>query len=57
MTEEHQSIMKNDVWEIVPRPKEKSILTSKWVYNIKHAANKSMDKYKERLIARGFPHK
>jgi hypothetical protein len=23
MTEEHQSIMKNDVWEIVPRPKEK----------------------------------
>jgi hypothetical protein len=23
MTEEHQSIMKNEVWEIVPRPKEK----------------------------------
>jgi hypothetical protein len=23
MTEEHQSIKKNDVWEIVPRPKEK----------------------------------
>ena len=23
MTEEHQSIMKNDVWEIVRRPKEK----------------------------------
>jgi hypothetical protein len=28
MTEEHQSIMKNDVWEIVPRPKEKSVVTS-----------------------------
>jgi hypothetical protein len=25
MTEEHQSIMKNEVWEIVPRPKEKSV--------------------------------
>jgi hypothetical protein len=24
MTKEHQSIMKNEVWEIVPRPKEKN---------------------------------
>jgi hypothetical protein len=54
MTEEHQSIMKNDVWEIVPRPKEKSVVTSKWVYNIKHAADESMDKYKARFVARGF---
>jgi hypothetical protein len=29
MTEEHQSIMKNDAREIVPGPKEKSIVTSK----------------------------
>jgi hypothetical protein len=54
MTEEHQSIMKNDVWEIVPRPKEKSVVTSKWVYKIKHAADGSVDKYKERFIARRF---
>ena len=27
MTEEYQSIMKNDVWEIMPRPKEKSVVT------------------------------
>jgi hypothetical protein len=27
MTEEHQSIMKNDVWEIVLIPKEKSVVT------------------------------
>jgi hypothetical protein len=26
MMEEHQSIIKNEVWEIVPRPKEKSIV-------------------------------
>jgi hypothetical protein len=47
MTEEHQSIMKNDVWEIVPRPKEKSVVTSKWVYKIKNAADGSVDKYKQ----------
>jgi hypothetical protein len=58
MVEEHQSIMKNEVWEIVPRPKEKkSVVTSKWVYKIKHAADGSVDKYKERFMARGFSQK
>jgi hypothetical protein len=49
--------MKNDLWEIVPRPKEKSVVTSKWVYNIKHAADRRMDKYKVRSVARGFSQK
>jgi hypothetical protein len=57
MIEEHQPIMKNDVWEIVPRHKEKSVATSKWVYKIKHATDESVDKYKERFVARGFSHK
>jgi hypothetical protein len=57
MVEEHQSIMKNEVWKIVPRPKEKLVVTSKWVYNIKHAADESVDKYKERFMARGFSQK
>jgi hypothetical protein len=54
MMEEHQSIMKNEVWEIVPRPKEKLVVTSKWVNKIKHAADESMDKYKAKFVARGF---
>jgi hypothetical protein len=57
MIEEHQSTMKNDVWEIVPRPKEKSVVTSKWVYKIKHATYRSVDKYKARFVARGFSQK
>jgi hypothetical protein len=57
MAEEHQSIMKNEVWEIVPRPKEKSVVTSKWVYKIKHAADGSVDKYKARFVAKGFSQK
>ena len=57
MAEEHQSIMKNEVWVIVPRPKEKSVVTSKWVYKIKHAADGSVDKYKARFVARGFSQK
>ena len=35
MIEESQSIMKNDVWEIGPRPKGKSIVSSKWIFKIK----------------------
>jgi hypothetical protein len=30
------------------------VITSKWIYNIKHAADGSVDKYKERSIAKGF---
>ena len=30
--EEYQSIMKNDVWDIVLRPERKSVVTSKWIY-------------------------
>jgi hypothetical protein len=29
MMEEYNSIMKNDVWEVVPRLEEKSVVTSK----------------------------
>jgi hypothetical protein len=57
MVEEHQSIMRNEVWEIVPRPKEKSVVTSKWVYKIKHTADRSVDKYNTRFVARGFSQK
>jgi hypothetical protein len=57
MMEEHQSIMKNEVWEIILRPKEKSVVTSKWVYKIKLVADGSVDKYKARFIARGLSQK
>ena len=29
MMEEYQSIMKNDVWDIVPKPEGKSVVSSK----------------------------
>jgi hypothetical protein len=54
MTEEYHSILKNEVWDIVQRPEEKFVVTSKWIYKIKHAADGSIEKYKARSVARGF---
>jgi hypothetical protein len=57
MTEEYQSIMKNEVWEIVPRSKNKDGVSYRWLFKIKHVANGSIEKYKARFVARGFSHK
>ena len=57
MTEEYQSIMKKDVWDIVTRPKGKSVVSSKQIYKIKHVDGRSIEKYKARFVARGFSQK
>ena len=46
MMEEYNSIMESGVWEVVLRPEGKSIVTSKWLYKIRHVANGSIEKYK-----------
>ena len=57
MIEEYQSIMKNDVWEVVPRPEKKYVMNSKWIYKINHAADGIIEKHKARFITRGFSQK
>ena len=44
MMEEYHSIMKNNVWEIVPRAKGNSVVTSRWLYKVKHVADRSVEK-------------
>ena len=43
MIEEYSSIMKNDVWEVVPRPTGKSVVTSRWLCKIKHVVDGSIE--------------
>jgi hypothetical protein len=57
MIEEYQSIIKNDVWDVVLRSKEKIVFSSKCIYKIKHATDGSIEKYKERFVAQGFSQK
>ena len=48
------TLFKNSAWEIVPRPVEKSVVGSRWIYKVKKAADGSVDKYKVIFVARGF---
>lgn len=57
MAEEYQSILKNDVWDIVPRLEGKFVVSSKWLFKIKHAIDGSIKKYKARFVSRGFSQK
>ena len=54
MVEEYDSIMRNEVWEVVPRPEGKSVVTSRWIYKVKYVVDGSIEKHKARFVARGF---
>ena len=43
MVEEYDSIMKNHVWEVMPRPQGKKVVGSRWIYKVKHAAEGSVE--------------
>ena len=44
MVEKYSSIMQNYVWEIVPRPIDRVVFGSHWIYKIKNDANGSIKK-------------
>ena len=57
MIEEYQYILKNDVLEVVPRPKDKSSVSSKWIFKTKHSTDGSIENFKAIFVARGFSQK
>lgn len=57
MMEEYQSIIKNEVWDFVHRPKDKFVVSSKWLFKIKHAVDGSIENYKARFVVGGFSQK
>jgi transposase InsO family protein len=54
INEELQSLASNDVWQLVDAPKGANIVSCKWVFKIKRLPNGQIDRYKARLVARGF---
>jgi hypothetical protein len=54
MTEEYNSLIENQTWELVPLPIDRKFVRCKWVYKTKKATNRHMSMYKARLVAKGY---
>ena len=57
MIEAYQCNIKTVAWYVIPRLREKSVVSSKWIFKIKYSTYGSIKKYKARFIAQGFSQK
>jgi hypothetical protein len=48
------ALMKNKTWHLVPPRKGINIVDCKWIWKKKYKSDGSLDKYKGRLVAKGF---
>uniref|UniRef100_A0A2N9HCJ2 Reverse transcriptase Ty1/copia-type domain-containing protein n=1 Tax=Fagus sylvatica TaxID=28930 RepID=A0A2N9HCJ2_FAGSY len=54
MADELDALHKTHTWDMTTLPPGKSAVGCKWVYKIKTRADGSVERYKARLVARGF---
>ena len=54
LTTMYESLMKNKTWSLVTLTLGKNLVGCKWVYKTKFTAEGRIEKYKSRLVAKGF---
>src|SRR3954469_18310692 len=54
MSEDLEAFRKTHTWDLVPLPSGVQPVSCKWIYKIRTNADGSVDRYKARLVARGF---
>ena len=54
MSDEFNVQMRNNTWDLVPPETAQHIISCKWIFTIKYLPDGSIDRYKARLVARGF---
>jgi Reverse transcriptase (RNA-dependent DNA polymerase) len=57
MDEEIKSMCDNKVWDIVPLPECVKPISCKWIFKIKNDSEGNVERYKVRLVAKGFTQK
>ncbi|CAI7905120.1 unnamed protein product [Closterium sp. NIES-54] len=57
MESELKSIEENGTWELVELPEGRKAITSKWLFKIKTDADGKIERYKSRLVAKGYQQK
>ncbi|GJU10600.1 retrovirus-related pol polyprotein from transposon TNT 1-94 [Tanacetum coccineum] len=56
MQEELNQFIANDIWELVPQPRNMTIIGTKWVFRNKLDKNGVVSRNKTRLVAQGYNH-
>ena len=54
MSEEIEQIEENKTWTLVPRPKDKNIIGTKWVFRNKLNKDGKVSRNKARLVCKGY---
>ena len=54
MQEKIDTLERNGTWELVPLPTRAERIGSKWAFNVKFQADRSIERYKARLVVKGF---
>ena len=51
---EFGALLANGTWSLCPWPPIRKIIRNKWVFRLKQKADGSIDRYKAKLVAKGF---
>jgi hypothetical protein len=54
MQKEFSALMKNKTWTFVKPQPDRNVIDCKWVFKLKHRDDGSVERHKERLVAKGF---
>ncbi|GKA12670.1 reverse transcriptase domain-containing protein, partial [Tanacetum coccineum] len=57
MQEEIKALHKNKTWELVPLPGGRKPIRNKWVYKIKRNGDDQVERYRARLVVKGYAQK
>ncbi|GKC45238.1 retrovirus-related pol polyprotein from transposon TNT 1-94, partial [Tanacetum coccineum] len=57
MQEEIEALHKNKTWELVPLPGGRKPIGNKWVYKIKRNGDDQVERYRARLVVKGYAQK
>ncbi|KAH9782977.1 hypothetical protein KPL71_009140 [Citrus sinensis] len=55
--EEIEALHKNKTWELVSLPRGRKAIGNKWVYKIKRDSNDQVERYRARLVVKGYAQK
>jgi len=51
---EYESLLRNKAWSLVVLPLRNNLVCCKWVYKTKFTIGGHIEKYKDRLVVKGF---